>query len=156
MTTRPFTRMHSAEDVRITSDRLGSHFFDDETMRYFDSRLTSAFHTVTPYSTPITEGDTEVVYIVTSERFEDDPRQYAVRRVRVWRNEDGRDRITFDRVLVAQLTYSEQPRAREVAKRMASIAAATERDGGVTALNAFLAGVATTTTAIVDTEQVTA
>lgn len=153
MTTRPFTQMHSAEDVRTTSDRLGSFFFSESTMRVFDSRLLDVFHPVTPYSAPVVDGADEIAYIVTSEKFEDDPRQYGVRRVRVWRDGDGRDNIEFDRVLVCQLTHARMKEASQRAKMLAQLLAAEEKEGGIDAVNKMLRRAAETFSSVVDTEE---
>lgn len=154
MTTRPFTRMHSAEDVRTTADRLGSHFFDEATMKWFNSRLTDAFTAVAPLRDETVGTGEEIAYIVTSEKFEDDPRQYGVRRVRVWRDEDGRDHIDFDRVLVTQLTHARQSEALGRAKTLAQLLAATEREQGITGVNEFLAAAGEAFASIIDITEV--
>lgn len=154
MTVRPFTRMHSADDVRTTADRLGSHFFDEATMKWFNSRLTDAFAAVTPLRDESVGAGEEIVYIVTSEKFEGDPRQYAVRRVRVWRTEGGKDLIDFDRVLVTQLTHARQSEALKRAKTLAELLAATEREQGVSGVNEFLAAAGKTFSSIIDITEV--
>ena len=54
-------------DVIRMSQRAGNHFFDDETMRYFKSRICGE----------LVAGQ----YFITSERYMDEPRAYTIRRV---------------------------------------------------------------------------
>lgn len=83
MSIRPFMKINSADDVRATADRLGSHFFDADTMRGFSSRLLNHWSPVT--DGPSGENREEIGYIVTSERdtMRNTPREYAVRRISV-------------------------------------------------------------------------
>lgn len=138
MTTRPFTRMLTADDVRKTADQLGSYFFSDGAMKFFDSKLLDICYRV---HEDVIRRDNEFVYIVTSERFEDEPRQYAVRRVHVWREmELGRikDRFDIERVIVFQDTHARQAKAREDARSAAYWCAVVERTEGVDGVNRYL------------------
>ncbi len=65
--------------VRQANRAEGGHFFDDETMRFFDSRIESRHALMNP--------STEEAYFVTSERFADGLRRYKVRYI------DGAARI---------------------------------------------------------------
>ena len=86
MTTRPYTKCNTAEDVRLTADRLGSFFFSADTMRFFKSRLLSFHRSLTDDSG----------LIITSEVYGDEPRHYAVRRYEITLDDDGLDWIYFD------------------------------------------------------------
>lgn len=156
MTRRPFTRMLSADDVRKTADRLGSHFFDDGAMQFFDSKLLDVCYRV---HEDTIERDNEFVYIVTSERFEDDPRQYAVRRVHVWREAEEphviKDRFDIERVIVFQDTHARQAKAREEARTVARWCATFERTEGIDGVNRYLREVSKRAT-VVDIEEVRA
>lgn len=62
----------SIEQIKTAASQAGSHFFDEDTMRFFSSRVLSAVH----------EGPGGV-YFVTSERDRHQPdtdRRYTVRR----------------------------------------------------------------------------
>ncbi len=59
--------------VRQANRAEGGHFFDDETMRFFDSRVEST-HALMNVAT-------EDAFFVTSERFADGLRRYKVRRM---------------------------------------------------------------------------
>lgn len=127
MSTRPFVRITSADEVRRTADALGSYYFSPDTMQFFNSRLLNAFEPVTPITRDadgnIEPVDTEVAYIVTSERHGDEPRHYATRRVVVTRDEDGRDQIDIARIDV-HATAAE-------AKKLARILASGERSANL-------------------------
>ena len=88
MTTRPYLKCNTAEDVRLTADRLGSHFFSPDTMRFFKSRLLSFHRSLTDDSG----------LIITSEVFGDEPRHYSVRRYEITRDDAGRDSINFETI----------------------------------------------------------
>lgn len=91
---RPYIQIHSAEDVRTTADRLGSHFFSPDTMAFFKSRLLN-IHRALSHS----DGTgTDTGLIVTSEQFvplygDPDPRTYTVRFYELTRDAEGRDHI---------------------------------------------------------------
>lgn len=107
MTTRPYRYMHSSETVRETADRLGSHYFDRDTMRWHRSRLLDTFVQDPEHNDP--EG-TQVVYIMTREAttFGDDaPRGWAPLKVTVLRQQIAAvgsfdagpvDSIVFERI----------------------------------------------------------
>ena len=63
--------MKTLQDVIDTAERCGSHWFDSDTMRFFNSRLC--------YSTAIPTSDGSV-WFVSSERDGNDPRFYTIRR----------------------------------------------------------------------------
>lgn len=88
MTTRPYLKCNDANDVRDTADRLGSHFFSPDTMRFFKSRLLSFHRSLTDDSG----------LIITSEVYGDEPRHYNVRRYEITRGDDGQDWIDFDTI----------------------------------------------------------
>lgn len=76
MVTFQRTHVYTSDDIRAIADHAGSHFFDDDTMRFFSSRLLSGVYAPDGYEAE--EGNR--FFFVTSERFGDDaPRHYAVR-----------------------------------------------------------------------------
>ena len=70
MAKRPFDQINNIDRLITTSERLGGHFFDDDTMEFFNSHVLSDLYMV----------DNSRGYFVTSERYEDEPRTYSVRR----------------------------------------------------------------------------
>lgn len=91
MTTRPFKRINSSEDVRRTADHLGSYFFTPDTMSFFKSRLLN-----THRSLETSDGTgTDSGLFVTSERdsHSGTPRHYTVRKYEVTRHAEGQDHI---------------------------------------------------------------
>lgn len=89
MTTAPFQKIRTTNEVRATADALGSYFFSDSTMACFKSRLSSNIKTT---------GDLSG-YFVTSEKYDSDPRHYAVRYYKVERyirESDGRECDSID------------------------------------------------------------
>lgn len=123
MSTRPFVRITSTDEVRRTADALGSYYFSPSTMKFFNSRLLNTFEPVTPITRDahgnIERVETEVAYIVTSERYGDAPRHYSTSRVVVTRDKDGRDHID-----ITQVAMRKTP---GVAKKLARILASRER-----------------------------
>ena len=69
MAKRPFDQINNIDQLITTSERLGGHFFDKDTMKFFNSRVLSDLYRV----------DDSKGYFVTSERYEDEPRTYSVR-----------------------------------------------------------------------------
>lgn len=88
MTTRPYLKCYTAQDVRDTADRLGNYFFSPDTMRFFKSRLLDFHRSLTDDSG----------LVITSDVFGDEPRRYRVRRYEITRDDEGRDSIDFDTV----------------------------------------------------------
>lgn len=90
MAKRPYDQINNINQLITTSERLGGHFFDKETMRAFNSRILSDLYRV---------GDSEG-YFVTSERFDyDTPRTYTVRYYVVIHNdEENSDRVDIGTV----------------------------------------------------------
>lgn len=78
MAKRPFDQILSIADLITTSERLGGHFFDADTLRFFNSRILSDLFPV----------DDSSGYFVTSERYEDEPRTYSVRYYKVTHNDE--------------------------------------------------------------------
>lgn len=66
--------IRTSADVRRTADTLGSPFFSPDSMRFFNSRMLNVFRA-------LNEDGTHGLF-VTSERFDDDPRDYRVREYR--------------------------------------------------------------------------
>jgi hypothetical protein len=70
--------------------RTGSHFFDRDTMKFWNSR-------VLPSS--LTRVDADRFRFITSEQaFDDEQRLYAVREARFQVDSDGAERVTIDRI----------------------------------------------------------
>ena len=98
MTNAPFTDIRTVSDLKITAHALGSHFFDADTMRFFNSRILDTLYPLT------TESETAFGFFVTSERYDENtPRKYTVRCYQVTtapRESDGRivSRINIDTV----------------------------------------------------------
>lgn len=78
MTKRPFDQINNIDQLITTSERLGGHFFDKETLRFFNSRILSDLLRVNDSSG----------YFVTSERYGDGPRAYSVRYYEVTHNDE--------------------------------------------------------------------
>lgn len=57
----------SIDEIKAANKAAGQHFFDDETMEFFDSKIES--------------GVISGRFFITSERFMLDPRRYTVREV---------------------------------------------------------------------------
>lgn len=102
MTTRPYDRCYTSADVRETADRLGSHMFSADNMRFYGSRLSDFHKPATPGTNPY--GDSEgaqVGYVITSDRTtwgDDAPRGWMPRKYVIVRDENGRDSITFESI----------------------------------------------------------
>lgn len=67
-------KLNNLSDVRRVARQTGNHFFDAEAMRFFNSRICEARTRTTFDGT---------VWFITSERYDDDPRIYNVRRASV-------------------------------------------------------------------------
>ena len=64
----------NTEYAKSLAQSHGCHWFDDASMRFFNSRVLESTWT------KILDTETEKVYrFISSERFEDDPRRYTVR-----------------------------------------------------------------------------
>ena len=110
MTIRPYDQILSIADLITTSERLGGHFFDADTMRFFNSRVLSDLYRVND-----SEG-----YFVTSERFDyDTPRTYSVRYYVVThddeKNSDSIDIGSVDEGYQLATAYRAKKLARELA-----------------------------------------
>lgn len=114
MAKRPFDQINNIDQLITTSERLGGHFFDKETMRAFNSRVLSDLYRV----------DDSRGYFVTSERYDEEPRTYSVRYyVVIHDHEENSDRVDIGSVDEGyQLPTSYQ------AKKMAKEFAAKIRD----------------------------
>lgn len=82
----------SANDVRAVVQAAGSHFFDADTMRFFNSRLLEGVYPIDGWESR--EGARFL--FVTSERYEDDPRQYSVRMLTLTSQRDDRPDVQID------------------------------------------------------------
>lgn len=112
MTKRPFDRILSVDDLITTSERLGGHFFDADTLRFFNSRVLSDLYRV----------DDSRGYFVTSERYEDEPRTYSVRRYVVThddeKNSDYIDISSVDEGYQLPTPYQAKKMAKEFAAKV--------------------------------------
>lgn len=92
MTTYQRTAIHSADDIRAVADGAGSHFFNRDTMRFFQSRLLSGVW--------ILDGNDckpgHRYLFVTSERYDDAPRHYTVRIMTLGTVRDNRPAVDID------------------------------------------------------------
>lgn len=70
--TNPLRAVHSISEVKEKAKSCGSHFFDKDTMRFFNSRIVG---NVINHSK-----DPRIAYFVTSEKRDDEPRLYTVRK----------------------------------------------------------------------------
>jgi len=88
MTNAPFTDIRTVSDLKTTAHALGSHFFDADTMRFFNSRILDTLYPLT------TESATAFGFFVTSERYDETtPRKYTARCYQITtepRESDGR------------------------------------------------------------------
>lgn len=107
MTTRPFERILTVADLETTSDRLGNFFFTPGAMDFFKSRIDYRLYNV----------DNERGYFVTSEKYGDAPRHYAVRQYAVSTNAEGKDVLVIDSVSDNYKFYSKE-RARSAAEEL--------------------------------------
>ena len=82
----------SGASLRAVTESTDSHFFDADTMRYFNSRLLGDVFPLDGWETR--EGARFL--FITSERFEDDPRQYSVRMLTLISVRDDRPAVQID------------------------------------------------------------
>lgn len=82
----------SAQSLRTVADDAGSHFFSLGAMRFFNSRLLGDVFPVDGWEAR--EGARFL--FITSERFEDDPRQYSVRMLTLTSQRDDRPAVEVD------------------------------------------------------------
>ena len=106
MAKRPFDQINNIDQLITTSERLGGHFFDDDTMEFFNSRVLSDLYRVND-----SEG-----YFVTSERFDYmSPRTYSVRYYVVTHN----DEKNSDQIDIGSVDEGYQLATAHRAKKMA-------------------------------------
>ena len=109
MAKRPFDQINSIDDLITTSERLGGHFFDADTLKFFNSRILSDLYRV----------DDSKGYFVTSERYEDEPRTYSVRYYVVThddeKNSDYIDISSVDEGFRLATSYQAKKMAKELA-----------------------------------------
>ena len=116
MAIRPFNQINNIDDLITTSDRLGGHFFDEATMKFFNSRVLSDLYRV----------NNSRGYFVTSERYEDEPRTYSVRYYKVTHN----DEKNSDHLDIGSVNEGYQLATAYRAKKMAKELAQTDRNNG--------------------------
>ena len=114
MAIRPFDQILSIHDLIVTNERLGGHFFDADTMRFFNSRVLSDLFLV----------DDSSGYFVTSERYEDEPRTYTVRYYVVTHNNEKNS----DHIDIGTVDEGYQLRSAYLAKKMARELATNNRN----------------------------
>ena len=88
MTVSPLRHVRTIDDVKRVTEHLGGYFFSSRTMRFFNSRILSAYY---PVESNVDADGAARGYFVTSERYDDEPRRYSVRRFTVesYSREDG-------------------------------------------------------------------
>lgn len=83
------TTVHNISDIKAIANGAGSHFFDAATMRFFQSRVLDGVYA--PDGHDAVEGSR--FFFVTSERYDDNPRHYAVRVLTLLSVRDGRPAV---------------------------------------------------------------
>ena len=113
----------------VTDGKGDSHFFDDDTMRFWDSRVSDIIFNVSAWGPADENADgsvSRIGYFVTSEMVTSWKRTYSVRRFKItsyWNEERGTYEMRSDIETVSELgQYS----ALSSAKRRAKIEALTE------------------------------
>lgn len=96
MTNYARNAIYTSDDVRAVADHAGSHFFDADTMRFFDSRLLSGVVALDGYET----APGRRFLFVTSERdaYSEQPRRYTVRLLTLGTIRDDRPAVEIDTV----------------------------------------------------------
>lgn len=96
MTNYARNAIYTGDDVRAVADHASSHFFNSDTMRFFDSRLLSGVIALDGYET--VPGHRYL--FVTSERdtYSDQPRRYTVRMLTLGSVRDDRPAVEIDTV----------------------------------------------------------
>ena len=107
MTTYQRNTVHTVADIRAIADHAGSFFFDASTMRFFSSRLLEGVYAPDGYKA--LPGNR--FFFVTSERHDDNPRHYTVRRAVLGTQRDDRPTIDIDTVGEHHATPAEARRA---------------------------------------------
>lgn len=122
MATYQHASVASSNSIRAIADGAGSHFFDRDTMQFFNSRL---LNDVYPAETNIGKWDARtgnVFYFITSERFESlysdpKPRHYTVRKMTLTAVRDDRPAVDIETVGDYHATaYQARKAAREAAQ----------------------------------------
>lgn len=99
--------IYSADDIRAIADHAGSHFFDRETMRFFDSRLLEGVYPCeanritgespdTMQANPYAAEVANRFAFVTSERSDWEGRAYTVRILTLASVRDDRPSVSID------------------------------------------------------------
>lgn len=129
MTTRPYMHVYSIEDLMMTSERLGSHFFDRDTMRAWNSTVSRLVRVAESVKTRDRfdgwrEPESIDVLFITSERDVrgawEAHRRYTVRVAHILPGKDryeGRDIIRFDTVG----DFGQYPNLRQAKKALRSL-----------------------------------
>ena len=96
MTTYQRDTIHTTDDIRAIADHAGSHFFDADTMRFFNSRILDGVRAL--------DGNTTKpgrrYLFITSERdnYSNLPRQYTVRIATLGTQRDDRPAIDIQTI----------------------------------------------------------
>lgn len=107
MTTYQRQTIHSADDVRAVADHAGSHFFDADTMSFWDSRLLDGVRALDGHETV----PGARFLFVTSDRLEgrDRPRRYSLRHLTLGTVRNNRPSVDIERLS----TYDSADQARK-------------------------------------------
>ena len=96
MTTYQRDTIHTTDDIRAIADHAGSHFFDVDTLRFFNSRILDGVRALDGNAT---EPGRRYLF-VTSERdnYSNRPRQYTVRIATLGTQRDNRPTIDIETI----------------------------------------------------------
>ena len=104
--TRPIDQVLSIDSLKRCAEALNNHFFTPGAMRFFNSRIGENLYSVSD----------SIGFFTTSEKNEDNPRHYSVRRFYFSKrtDEEGgtRETLNIDRIAIYQ-TAAEARRAAE-------------------------------------------
>lgn len=103
MATYQHANVTSANSIRAIANGAGSHFFDADTMRFFNSRLLEGVYPAETNNGKWVARTGNVFYFVTSERYDStyggpEPRHYTVRRMTLTAVRDDRPGVDIETV----------------------------------------------------------
>ena len=119
MATYQHATVTSAASIRAIADGAGSHFFDADTMRFFNSRLLEGVYPAETNNGKWDARTGNAFYFVTSERPDWAPRHYTVRKMTLTTVRGGRAAVEIGTVdeFYAMTTAREAKKAAQEAAR---------------------------------------